>query len=468
MKSIIFVVAIVVSISVFARPDRNIENLKVSIEKVIAAAGANVNVGIEIASLKTNEVLYEKNSKHLFVPASLTQIFTAAAALDRLGPFYQFETKVAKDAEGNLYLIGSGDPSLQEKSLEELSLQLSLLKDKEFKDLIIDQTSFDAIVNGPGWMWDEGEYYWNSPIDALLIDHSCVDVWVLPASIAKSAPSVIFRTGVEHFFVENMATTTEEKGDLEVRRTPFMRENHVEVLGSLALNSSPQHFRVPVQAPHMHAGNLFQKKLKGLGILCKGSVHIGKTPVDCEILAVHHSQPLSVVILPALKDSDNLTSNCLFKKLGQSLDGIQGTWQNGSKAVRTFLEEKAKMKIDDLVVLDGSGESRYNLASPHHFVQCLRFVSQQFSWGPEMTSAFAMSGSDGRFMKNRLSDVRGKIRAKSGAMTGVSGLAGFAETKEGEILIFAIMANGFTKKAVEMKSSLEDPICKLLANFSRK
>jgi len=468
MRSMIFAVAIMASAAGFAKPERRLEELKVSIEKILSSSGANVNVGIEVVSLKTGEVLYEKNSKNLFVPASLAKIFTTAAALDRLGPGYQFETKAAKDAKGNLYLIGSGDPSLQEKSLEELAYQVSLLKDKEFEDLIIDQTIFDSIVNGPGWMWDEGEYYWNSPIDALLIDHSCIDLWIIPASAPKTAPKVMFRTGGEYISVENMAVTIEEKGELEVRRTPFMRENNVEILGTLALNAAPQHFRVPVQAPHMYAGNLFKKKLKNFGIICKGSVHIGKAPAESEVLAVHSSQPLAVLIRPALKDSDNLTSNCLFKKVGQSLDGTQGTWQNGSKAVRAFLEEKAKIKIDDLVLLDGSGESRYNLAAPHHFVQCLRFISQQFSYGSELSSALSMSGCDGRFMKNRLTDVRGKIRAKCGAMTGICGIAGYAETKDGETLAFAIMVNGFTKKAIEMKSTLEDPICKLLANFSRK
>jgi D-alanyl-D-alanine carboxypeptidase len=85
-----------------------------------------------------------------------------------------------------------------------------------------------------------------------------------------------------------------------------------------------------------------------------------------------------------------------------------------------------------------------------------------------MIASFPISGCDGRFMKNRLIDARGKIRAKCGAMTGITGLAGYAETKDGEILAFAIMAGGFTKKAKEMKATLEDPLCKLLANYSRK
>jgi D-alanyl-D-alanine carboxypeptidase/D-alanyl-D-alanine-endopeptidase (penicillin-binding protein 4) len=367
MKSLIMILAIAFTIPVMAKTPANLESLKTNIEKVLAAAGSNVNVGIEVVSLKTNEVLYEKNSRNLFVPASLAKIFTVAAALDRLGPEFEFETKVAKDSKGNLYLIGAGDPSLKEKALDELAYRVFLQELKEFEDLVVDQTLFDNIVNGPGWMWDEGEYYWNSPIDALLVDHSCIDLWVLPAKTAKTAPFVLFQASEEPVKIENIAMTTVEKGEIDVRKLPANRDHAIEVFGNLALTESPKYFRVPVQSPHLYAARLFQKKLKSLGIHCKGSVHIGKTPAEASVIAAYNSLPLSVTMRIAMKDSDNLTSNCLFKKLGQHMSGSQGTWANGSKAVRAFLEERVKvLKPEDLVLLDGDGVSRYNLASPHH------------------------------------------------------------------------------------------------------
>ena len=328
MKSIIFILAVAFAIPVMARPPSNLESLKTNIEKVLSTTGANVNVGIEVVSLKTNEVLYEKNSRNLFVPASLTKIFTVAAALDRLGPEFEFETKVARDSKGNLYLIGAGDPSLKEKALDELAYRVFLQEVKECEDLIVDQTLFDNIVGGPGWMWDEGEYYWNSPIDALLVDHSCIDLWVLPAKTAKTAPLVLFQATEEPIKIENLAMTTVEKGEIDVKKLPATREHTIEVFGNLALSDSPKYFRVPVQSPHMYAARLFQKKLKSLGIVCKGGVHIGKTPADAPVIAAYNSLPLSVTMRITMKDSDNLTANCLFKKLGQHTSGSQGTWSN--------------------------------------------------------------------------------------------------------------------------------------------
>lgn len=457
------------SATLVAKPDKNVQNLKNAIEKVLAVSGTNVNFGIEVVSLKTGEVLYEKNSKNLFTPASVVKLFTCAAALGRLGPSYQFNTEVAQDSSGNLYLIGSGDPSLDEKALEEMAFNVSLHRKEDFVDLIVDQTIFDNIVNGPGWMWDEGEHAWNSPVDALLIDHACVDFWVLPSTV-QSPPQVVFRCPSNYIDIHNAAITLETKGELEVRKTPFVCENKIEILGSLAQTDLPRAFRLPVNPPHMYAAQLFRKKLEHYGIRCKGSVHIGKVPEDAITITSHSSLPLSMIVFPALKDSDNLTSNCLFKKLGQICEHTQGSWQSGSKAVRSFLQEKVKMKIDDFILLDGSGESRYNLASPHHVVQCLSWIPKQFAFGPEMMSALSMSGRDGKFMKHRLDgeDTRNKIRAKGGSMAGVSSLAGYVETKEGEILVFAMMINGFTEKTSEIKSVIEDPICKVLANYTRK
>ena len=203
------------------------------------------------------------------------------------------------------------------------------------------------------------------------------------------------------------------------------------------------------------------------GVSCKGEVHIGKVAKESVVIASHFSQPLAVLIRKALKDTDNLTANCFFKKLGQLREGAPGTWQNGSKALRRFLEERVLLDIDRVVVLDGSGESRYNLISPHHIVQCLRWISTQFAIGPEFLSALPLSGCDGTLGKRlKNPETCKKIRAKTGAMTGSTSLSGFAESRDGEQFIFSIIINGFTKPAREVRYTIEDSICETLVKFS--
>ncbi len=467
----IFVIIAILGTSFLGAKDRSrdrIDSLRSAIEKVITSTGANVNIGIEAVSLKTGEILYERNAKNLFVPGSTTKIFICGAALYELGPEYTFETKVYTDEKGSLYLVGAGDPSLDQEALEELALSISLGKKKEFADLVIDQSLFDTIVNGPGWMWDEGNYYWNSPIDALLVDHSCVDLWVIPTE-AKKPPQVLLRSGNDYVIVENMALTCEGHGELDVRRSPFARENRIEVRGAIAYDTPPMHFRMPVEAPHHYTAHLFKQKLCEHQLACKGGIHLGKLPPDAVLLASHRSPPLAVLVRKAFKESDNLTANCLFKKLGQAHEGTQGTWQNGSKAVRDFLEEKAHLDINELIMLDGDGESRYNLASPHQMTQFLTWVYGQFSIAPEFLSALPLNGCDGA-LKNRLKHEGAckKLRAKTGSMTGITSLAGYIETADGELIALTIMVNGFTKRAAEIKDQVEDKICEQFVNFTRR
>lgn len=203
--------------------------LKSAIDRTIQQVDPNAHIGIEIVSLKNGQKIYERNAKHMFIPASTQKIFTTAAALATLGSDYRFETKIfhigtAKEGvlEGDLYLKGEGDPSLTTADLQDFAFQLSRMGIKTIRgDLVIDNFDFDNISQGPGWMWDEGAEYWNSPIDALLVNHSCVTVWVEPGLHENMAAKVSVSPKVEGVAVQNFAKTSAKKGELNVRAHSF-------------------------------------------------------------------------------------------------------------------------------------------------------------------------------------------------------------------------------------------------------
>jgi D-alanyl-D-alanine carboxypeptidase/D-alanyl-D-alanine-endopeptidase (penicillin-binding protein 4) len=58
--------------------------------------------------------------------------------------------------------------------------------------------------------------------------------------------------------------------------------------------------------------------------------------------------------------------------------------------------------------------------------------------------------------------VKGKVRAKTGSMTGISTLSGYATLSSGEEAVFSIMLSGFTKESHQYKAEIEDRICQLL------
>src|SRR5688572_23351819 len=81
--------------------------------------------GIRVVDLKNGAVIYRRNEKRFFVPASNTKLFTAALALMRLGADHRFHTRLGADSSidsegilrGDLRLIGGGDPNLSGRVL---------------------------------------------------------------------------------------------------------------------------------------------------------------------------------------------------------------------------------------------------------------------------------------------------------------------------------------------------------------
>ncbi|MCI0382780.1 MAG: D-alanyl-D-alanine carboxypeptidase/D-alanyl-D-alanine-endopeptidase [Chlamydiae bacterium] len=443
------------------------------IEKIIQSVDPKTHIGIEIISLKDGELLYEKNGHHLFVPASNLKLFTAAAALSLLGSDFTFETSLFYDGEmenerikGNLYLKGGGDPSLSTSDLEEMILGLRLMQIKEIQgDLVIDHFDFDQFCLGPGWMWDEEPAYWNSPVSGLVVNHSCVNIWIKPSKKIASNPKIFIFPKTEEIKVLNLASTEENpSSNLTIER----RQNEIQIKGEIGLNNPIQKYAFPLEEPHLYAGNLFKALFQKNGIELKGALKVNPLPLQANKLLSHHSAPLSLLIRKMLKESDNLYADAFFKKMGQT-SFQQGSWQMGAKAVRDFLEKKAELDVIDSVVLDGCGLSRYNLVSPHQTIELLKWVYKSEEIAPEFISALPVAAVDGS-LKQRMNEdpeVKGKVRAKCGTMTGISSISGYATTQDGEKLAFSIFINGFTGPANHYKNQIEDRICTFLANLSR-
>src|SRR5262245_50241046 len=82
--------------------------------------------GFLFVDLKTGEVVLERNSEKLFVPASTTKLFSTAAALDALGGDYRFHTPIYRRGsvddngrlDGDLILVASGDLTLGGRTTE--------------------------------------------------------------------------------------------------------------------------------------------------------------------------------------------------------------------------------------------------------------------------------------------------------------------------------------------------------------
>ncbi len=118
-----------------------------------------------------------------------------------------------------------------------------------------------------------------------------------------------------------------------------------------------------------------------------------------------------------LKRSDNVIAGALFKKLGQLYTNRPGSWENGSLAVSQILANQAGVKTSGMRLMDGSGLSINNLATPAQFMQVLQFAYSNPKTSEHFISALPITGVDGT-LKRRMGNIPRRIRAKTGTISG--------------------------------------------------
>ncbi|WP_420421720.1 D-alanyl-D-alanine carboxypeptidase/D-alanyl-D-alanine endopeptidase [Simkania sp.] len=463
-RSVIFLLIFTVAAQAASVKDKT-AFIQSAVEKTIETADPTAQVGIEVVSLN-GELSYERNSEKRYVPGSSVKLFVAAAALDLLGESYQFETRMMTDGKvkkgelvGNCYLVASGDPSLDVEGLEEIVLAMKANGVDHIKgDLVLDLSVFDDITQGPGWMWDDTDTYGYSPVSGIILEHNCIQFTVKPSSEAGRPCYVDLYPRCGAISIINRSITGKGGSSANVRR---LYDGRFEVVGSMEMGDQPKKLMRPVREPHEFTGDIMKVLFKQNQIVFEGEVKVGMCVKHVKEIGTHRSKPLAKILLPVLKDSDNLYADALFKKVGEARYGVPGTWQKGSRSVRDFLEQKVGLDISEMVLVDGCGASRYNLVSPRQMVLFLKWVHEKFLYREALKAALPIAGVDGSLRKRMTAPYMvSKVRAKTGTMTGVSALCGYLN----DDAAFAIFVNGYVKKGREIKGKIEDEICHVLLN----
>lgn len=439
--------------------------LKKDIDAILAREFLPVtSAGIKVVSLKHGDTIYEFNPRLLLVPASTQKVFTAAAALSVLGPDREVATTVALDATGaTIYLKGCGDSLLSAADLATLAAATAPKLDKGREYILAaDLSCFDDLYRGMGWMWDDDEML----ISPLSVNHNAVSMLVQPGSKVGAPAVVTAEPRTSYYTFQNLAKTgpANEQNSIQASRRPGEEDNVVTVTGVIALGSAPQVKQASVWRPEMMALTLFKDALRAQGVKVT-AMTTAPTPAGTTVVA-RSSRRLEELVHFALKTSDNVTAESLLKLMGLHLSGKPGSAEAGSAVVRRYLERQG-IATDNLVVADGSGLSRYNLSSADTMIQVLRAIHRDPGLYRIVRESLPVAGMDGT-LKNRMkgSCAEGNVRGKTGNMKGVSALAGYATSAEGEPLAFSIIIQNYPASG-RLAREVQDRLAALLCRFRR-
>jgi D-alanyl-D-alanine carboxypeptidase/D-alanyl-D-alanine-endopeptidase (penicillin-binding protein 4) len=445
--------------------------------------------GILVKSLDTGKILYSRNSRKGFMPASNIKVFTTAAALGTLGPNHRYRTLLySTDADhgdgvlnGNLYVLGSGDPSFSARyhngdALAPLRKWVQALEEKGIRritgDIVGDDRVFDKRSAADGWSWEYMSSWYAAEVGGLSLNDNCLDILLAPGAKAGEPIRAWTRGPSGYGEIINKAVTIGPKGvdSVEVTRRPG--SNIIDVSGNLSL-SAPRTMRfVTIQDSTVFFCDQLKRLLGEAGIVVEGTAREFEAKSDAmhnsasmTLVAEYQSPPLHLICDTINQTSMNLYAEMVLKTLGRHAKQ-DGGFEAGAAAVADFMR-KLGVDTTGFEMVDGSGLSRLNLAQPYHMVALLEGLM-----GTPCFEAFEESlpvaGIDGT-IANRMktSAARGNLRAKSGFIRRVSALSGYADTLDGERLVFCLFLNNYTGDKKTASRAI-DKICGQLAGFKRQ
>ena len=470
-KLIVIVVSLLCCCQSLASANIKQTELQDQINKYVAKAERynphTAVAGIIVKSLKTNKVLYQQNSDRLFTPASIQKLITASAALIYLKPTFRFQTTVLKKGNiekgtlhGDLTIKFGGDPELTTDELRLMIQQLGKLGiDKIDGHVYIDNSAYDNVPYAPGWIWDDLSYSYGAPVNAIIIDHNKFGLHFIPGRIGHH-PKLVVDLPVKDViqFTNNIRTVQRLPGNCPITIYSDMH-NHYTVGGCLLKRSGEQRRSLAIRDMPHFARALIAKILTENNISYIKPVTMHRAPSGSTQIAIYYSPPLSAVVKEMLKESDNLTTNSVFKKIGQMYYRRQASWQTSLKAIKAILSKTAGLQFKQNLLAGGAGMSRYNLIKPILLLQLLTYDYHDRAVRRVLMRALPIAGVDGTLQYRMHAAAKGhRIAAKTGTMTGISGLAGYIRSQHNGELAFVMIFNNFVG-SVRRYTHYQDKIC---------
>jgi len=430
-------------------PERR-ELLKQTVDELVGRGPlARARTSVAVMDAETGEMLYAHNADAQLNPASDTKLVTAAAVLARLGPEYKFATDFACSERlsgaghcPTLFVKGRGDPSLTSEKAWGIVGELFHMGLRSVGDVVVDDSYFDGQAAGPGYDQQKGDNAYLALTGALSINYNIVGIYVTPPAEAGARPTLAVEPPSDYFVLENRTESSEgRRGGLAVSTSWHGDTMKIVASGRLAPGSGMQTHERRVGNPSRFAGETIRQLLRQRGINATGEVRRGVTGDSAELLYSHLSEPLAVVIRALNKHSNNFVAEQLMKTLGAEVKGTPGSWEKGVQAAQEVLEQLG-IGRDEYVLRNGSGLNDTNRI-PAGVLTRLVSAAARSPYGPEFLSSLPIAGRDGT-LHARMEGTpgEGRVRAKTGTLTGVSALSGLATLEGGlERWSFAVIVN---------------------------
>ena len=449
---------ILVSINCFAQS--RIQNLERAFNNLLVDEQAKHAIAsLCVLDATTGKVLFVKNEQIGLATASTLKTITAATAFSILGKDFQFQTALAYTGNittdgtlnGNLIIIGSGDPTLgswryQNKENAVLTQWVSAIKTAGIKKIegaiIGDDRIFGTQTTPEGWVWQDIGNYYGAGTSGLAWRENQFDIHLRPGSSTATDVKVL-KTVPETPYIQivnELKTGASGSGDRTYAYLPPYG-NLAYLRGTWGMGISKPGISVALPDPAFDCAYRLQDTLKRLGIATTQQatttrlMALGNQPIPSvtQKISTITSPTLSEITYWFLKKSINLYGETLLKTVALK----SGKPATTAKGAETEINYWASKGIDKsaLNIIDGSGLSPGDRITTSAMASVL-FQIQKENWFADFYKA--------------LPEYNG-MKIKSGTINDVSAFAGYHTDASGNKYVIVININNYSGSGINKK-----------------
>lgn len=424
-----------------------------------------------VIDLGKDEVVSEYNSHYFMIPASTMKVVTTAAGLGLLGNNYRYETKIYLTGkfdkatgvvDGDLIIVGQGDPSLQSEYFSRDTVQITnkwagILKEKGIKEIkgriIGDATYFDRSVPG-NWIWaDISNYFGTVPCALSYNDNKfkviyCTKESGCKADVIKTQPAYLSKT----ITINSSVIGKGSEDEAYVSGDPFSFIKDIN--GKIPPNKSNYDIEAALPDPALLCAEMLYTSLTRIGVKCdinkiESRYQKPDSVVPKTLLYTHYSPTLDKIVFHTNLRSNNHYCETILRTIGK------GSMYTGIEQVKKYWQSKG-LDISELFMSDGSGLSRSNGISTSFQAQLLKVVYKDSLLYKAFNNSLPIAGKSGSMSNiGKGTFIENNMRAKTGYINRARGYCGYVRTKKGKDLAFSVLLNNYNCSAKEAKIKIE-------------
>ena len=412
---------------------------------LVGAAKLGGTTGFVVAEVASGRILEQENADALVPPASVVKAITALYGLDRLGAGHRFKTQVmavgqvsGDRLDGDLVLVGGGDPTLDSDKLGDLVAALAATGLRRVTGRFLAYAgalpTFERITGD-----QPVQVGYNPGLSGLGLNFNRVNFeWTKGgATVAMNARGERFVPGVR---MARMRVVDREAPVFGYAGGPGGEEWTV-ARGALGAEGSRW---LPVRQVAVYVAEVFATLCAAQGITLPAAQVVQVMPAGARPLVARSSEELAVVLRQMLRFSTNITA----ETVGLAASGA-GSHEASATAMQVWAAERLGMRAR---LVDHSGLGAVSRVTPMGMMRALAAGDRALRLRPVLRN-IGLRDDNGRAIKD--SPVR--VIGKSGTLNFVSGLAGFIEPPSGRDLVFAIFSADVPRREAVPMADREDP-----------